>query len=90
MISFEKAADVNGSDRTDPFDYLNQGKNLAIDKSDEISGLSLKPPVSTMNPMMPSPVMPVTTHFNPMVGLPPPYDKAAHMQSMPKPVFPSL
>ncbi|XP_073955836.1 uncharacterized protein isoform X3 [Choristoneura fumiferana] len=88
VISFEKAADVNGSDRTDPFDYLNQGKNLAIDKSDEISGLSLKPPVSTMNPMMQSPVMPVTSHFNPMVGLPPPYDKAAHMQSMPKPVFP--
>ncbi|XP_047990992.1 titin-like [Leguminivora glycinivorella] len=88
VLSFEKAADVNGSDRTDPFDYLNQAKNLAIDKSDEISGLSLKPPCSTMNPMIQPPVMPVTTHFNPMVGLPPPYDKAAHMQNMPKPVFP--
>ncbi|XP_061716513.1 uncharacterized protein LOC133524482 isoform X3 [Cydia pomonella] len=88
VLSFEKAADVNGSDRTDPFDYLNQAKNLAIDKSDEISGLSLKPPCSTMNPIIQPPVMPVTTHFNPMVGLPPPYDKAAHMQSMPKPVFP--
>ncbi|XP_063364497.1 uncharacterized protein LOC134653122 [Cydia amplana] len=88
VLSFEKAADVNGSDRTDPFDYLNQAKNLAIDKSDEISGLSLKPPCSTMNPIIQPSVMPVTTHFNPMVGLPPPYDKAAHMQSMPKPVFP--
>ncbi|CAB3227279.1 unnamed protein product [Arctia plantaginis] len=88
VLSFEKSAEVNGSDRTDPFDYLNQAKNLAIDKSDEISGLALKQPGSSINPMMQTPVMPVTTHFNPMAGLPPPYDKAAHMQSMPKPVFP--
>lgn len=87
VLSFEKAAEVNGSDRTDPFDYLNQAKNLAIDKSDEISGLAIKQPGSTVNPMMQAPVMPVTSHFNPMSGLPPPYDKAAHMQSMPKPVF---
>ncbi|CAH0669327.1 unnamed protein product [Chilo suppressalis] len=88
VLSFEKAAEVNGSDRTDPFDYLNQAKNLAIDKSDEISGLAIKQPPSTMNPMMPTPVMPITSHMNPMSGLPPPYDKAAHMQSMSKPVFP--
>ncbi|KAL0838566.1 hypothetical protein ABMA28_016668 [Loxostege sticticalis] len=88
VLSFEKAAEVNGSsERTpDPFDFLNQAKNLAIDKSDEISGLAIKQPGSTMSPMM-QPVMPVTSHFNPMSGLPPPYDKAAHMQSMPKPVF---
>ncbi|XP_060803096.1 uncharacterized protein LOC106139033 isoform X1 [Amyelois transitella] len=89
VLSFEKAADVNGAERTDPFDYLNQAKNLAIDKSDEISGLAIKQPGSTMSPMMQqTPVMPVTTHFNPMAGLPPPYDKAAHLQAMPKPVFP--
>ncbi|KAM3957559.1 uncharacterized protein ACR2FA_008414 [Aphomia sociella] len=89
VLSFEKAPEVNGSDRTDPFDYLNQAKNLAIDKSDEISGLAIKQPGSTMNPMLSQPpVMPVTSHFNPMAGLPPPYDKAAHMQPMPKPVFP--
>ncbi|XP_013145580.1 PREDICTED: uncharacterized protein LOC106108840 isoform X3 [Papilio polytes] len=88
VISFEKSADVNGSERTDPFDYLNQAKNLAIDKSDEISGLAIKQPSSTMvNPILQAPVLPVTTHFNHMSGLPPPYDKAAHMQSMPKPVF---
>lgn len=87
VLSFEKSADVNGSERTDPFDYLNQAKNLAIDKSDEISGLSIKQPGSMVNPLM-QPVMPVTSHFNPMSGLPPPYDKAAHMQAMPKPVFP--
>lgn len=87
VISFEKSAEVNGADRPDPFDYLNPSKNLAIDKSDEISGLSIKQPGSSMiNPLMP--IMPVTSHFNPMGGLPPPYDKAAHMQSMPKPVFP--
>lgn len=88
VLSFENSAEINGSDKTDPFDYLNQAKNLAIDKSDEISGLALKQPGSSINPMMQTPVMPVTTHFNPMAGLPPPYDKAAHMQSMPKPVFP--
>ncbi|XP_075978149.1 uncharacterized protein LOC142977905 isoform X2 [Anticarsia gemmatalis] len=90
VLSFEKSADVNGADRTDPFDYLNQAKNLAIDKSDEISGLALKQPGSTVNPLMQNPgiTMPVTTHFNPMSGLPPPYDKAAHLQSMAKPVFP--
>ncbi|XP_028156645.1 actin cytoskeleton-regulatory complex protein PAN1-like isoform X2 [Ostrinia furnacalis] len=89
VLSFEKAAEVNGSDRTDPFDYLNQAKNLAIDKSDEISGLSIKQPgPSSMSPMMQPQVMPVTSHFNPMSGLPPPYDKAAHMQNMPKPVYP--
>lgn len=87
VLSFEKSAEVNGGDRTDPFDYLNQAKNLAIDKSDEISGLAIKQPGSSSSPML-QPVMPVTTHFNPMSGLPPPYDKAAHMQSMPKPVFP--
>ncbi|KPJ07025.1 hypothetical protein RR48_04045 [Papilio machaon] len=88
VLSFEKSADVNGSERTDPFDYLNQAKNLAIDKSDEISGLAIKQPNSTMvNPILQPPVLPVTTHFNHMSGLPPPYDKAAHMQSMPKPVF---
>lgn len=89
VISFEKA-DVNGSDRTDPFDYLNQAKNLAIDKSDEISGLALKQPGSTVTPMLhaPTQVMSVSSHFNPMSGLPPPYDKTAHMHSMPKPVFP--
>ncbi|XP_026739025.1 uncharacterized protein LOC113501910 isoform X2 [Trichoplusia ni] len=86
VLSFEKSAELNGSDRTDPYDYLNQAKSLAIDKSDEISGLALKQPGSTINPMMQTPVMPVTSHFNPMSGLPPPYDKA-HM-SMPKPVFP--
>ncbi|XP_059052210.1 titin-like [Achroia grisella] len=89
VLSFEKSADVNGSDRTDPFDYLNQAKNLAIDKSDEISGLSIKQPGPTINPLLAqAPVMPVTSHFNPMAGLPPPYDKAAHMQPMPKPIFP--
>ncbi|XP_045772625.1 uncharacterized protein LOC123872408 isoform X1 [Maniola jurtina] len=87
VLSFEKSVDVNGSERTDPFDYLNQAKNLAIDKSDEISGLSIKQPGSMVNPLI-QPVMPVTSHFNPMSGLPPPYDKAAHMQAMPKPVFP--
>ncbi|VVC90876.1 unnamed protein product [Leptidea sinapis] len=88
VLSFEKAPDVNGAERTDPFDYLNQAKNLAIDKSDEISGLALKQPGSVgVNPMM-QPIMPVTSHFNPMSGLPPPYDKAAHMQSMGKPMFP--
>ncbi|CAK1551310.1 unnamed protein product [Leptosia nina] len=87
VLSFEKAADVNGSERCDPFDYLNQAKNLAIDKSDEISGLSLKPP-GPANPMLQPPVMPVTTHFNLMSGLPPPYDKTAHMQPMSKPMFP--
>ncbi|PZC85821.1 hypothetical protein B5X24_HaOG215183 [Helicoverpa armigera] len=87
VLSFEKSAEINGADRDrDPFDYLNQAKNLAIDKSDEISGLALKQPGSTISPMMQTPIMPVTTHFNPMSGLPPPYDKA-HM-SMPKPVFP--
>ncbi|XP_031766219.2 titin-like isoform X2 [Galleria mellonella] len=89
VLSFEKSAEINGSDRTDPFDYLNQAKNLAIDKSDEISGLAIKQPGSTINPLLAqAQVMPVTSHFNPMAGLPPPYDKAAHMQSMPKPVFP--
>ncbi|XP_072948791.1 uncharacterized protein [Epargyreus clarus] len=90
VLSFEKSADVNGAEKTDPFDYLNQAKNLAIDKSDEISGLSIKQPGSTMmNPMMQPPVMPVVTGpYNPMVGLPPPYDKAAHMQPLPKPMFP--
>lgn len=89
VLSFEKSADVNGAERTDPFDYLNQAKNLAIDKSDEISGLAIKQPGSAMmNPIIQPPVLPVTSHFNPMSGLPPPYDKAAHMQSMPKPVFP--
>ncbi|KAJ0176422.1 hypothetical protein K1T71_007601 [Dendrolimus kikuchii] len=87
VLSFEKSTEVNGSDRSDPFDYLNQAKNLAIDKSDEISGLAIKPPCSSVSPMIQPPVMPVTSHFNPMSGLPPPYDKAAHMQSMPKPVF---
>ncbi|XP_013170098.1 PREDICTED: uncharacterized protein LOC106119602 [Papilio xuthus] len=88
VLSFEKSADVNGSERTDPYDYLNQAKNLAIDKSDEISGLAIKQPSSAMvNPILQPPVLPVTTHFNHMSGLPPPYDKAAHMQSMPKPVF---
>lgn len=89
VLSFEKSADINGSDRTDPFDYLNQAKNLAIDKSDEISGLAIKQTGSSMNPMIQQlhNSHPVTTHFNPMSGLPPPYDKAAHMQSMPKPVF---
>ncbi|XP_041978857.1 uncharacterized protein LOC121732897 [Aricia agestis] len=89
VISFEKSADVNGAERTDPFDYLNQAKNLAIDKSDEISGLVIKPPGPVMNPMMQPQVMPVTSHFNPLSGLPPPYDKA-HMQGMPKPVFPQM
>ncbi|CAG9561664.1 unnamed protein product [Danaus chrysippus] len=85
VLAFEKSADVNGSDRTDPFDYL-QAKNLAIDKSDDISGLAIKQPGSAIvNPIMQAPIMPVTSHFNPMSGLPPPYDKAAHMQSMPKP-----
>ncbi|XP_053609709.1 titin-like isoform X2 [Plodia interpunctella] len=88
VLSFEKSAEINGAERTDPFDYLNQAKNLAIDKSDEISGLSLKQPGSTMSPMMQGPVMPVNSPFNPMAGLPPPYDKAAHMQPMPKPVYP--
>ncbi|CAG4959148.1 unnamed protein product [Parnassius apollo] len=89
VLSFEKSADVNGAERTDPFEYLNQAKNLAIDKSDEISGLAIKQPSSAMvNPILQPPVMPVTTHFNHMSGLPPPYDKATHMQSMPKPVFP--
>lgn len=88
VLSFEKSSEMNGADRNDPFDYLNQAKNLAIDKSDEISGLSLKQPGSTVSPMIQTPVMPVTTHFNHLSGLPPPYDKAAHMQSMPKPVFP--
>ncbi|CAH2263202.1 jg24017 [Pararge aegeria aegeria] len=87
VLSFEKNAEVNGSERNDPFDYLNQAKNLAIDKSDEISGLSIKQPGSMINPLI-QPIMPVTSHFNPMSGLPPPYDKAAHMQAMPKPVFP--
>ncbi|CAF4933606.1 unnamed protein product [Pieris macdunnoughi] len=86
VLSFEKSPDVNGAERCDPFDYLNQAKNLAIDKSDEISGLSLKPPGSA-NPMIQPPVMPVTTHFNLMSGLPPPYDKTAHMP-MSKPMFP--
>ncbi|XP_049873658.1 titin-like isoform X2 [Pectinophora gossypiella] len=86
VLSFEKSAEINGSDRTDPFDYLNQAKNLAIDKSDEISGLAIKQPGSSVNPMIQAPVMPVSSHFNPLSGLPPPYDKAAHMQ-MPKPVF---
>ncbi|KAJ8731142.1 hypothetical protein PYW07_004306 [Mythimna separata] len=87
VLSFEKSAEINGADRDrDPFDYLNQAKNLAIDKSDEISGLALKQPGSTISPMMQTPIMPVSSHFNPMAGLPPPYDKA-HM-SMPKPVFP--
>lgn len=86
VLSFEKSAEMNGSERADPFDFLNQAKNLAIDKSDEISGLVLKQPGSTMSPIV-QPVMPVTTHFNPMAVLPPPYDKAAHMQNMPKPVF---
>lgn len=89
MLSFKKSSEVNGSDRIDSFDYLNQSKNLAIDKSDEISGLAIKPPCSTVSPMIQPPVMPVTSHFNPinpMSGLPPPYDKA-HMQNMPKPVF---
>lgn len=85
VLSFEKSPEVNGQD---PFDYLNQAKNLSIDKSDEISGLALKQPGSSMpGPMMQAPVMPVTSHYNPMVGLPPPYDKA-HLQNMPKPVFP--
>ncbi|XP_037294597.1 uncharacterized protein LOC115445247 isoform X2 [Manduca sexta] len=88
VLSFEKSAEVNGSDRTDPFDFLNQPKNLAIDKSDEISGLSLKQPGSTITPIIQPPVLPVTSHFNPLAGLPPPYDKASHMQNMPKPVFP--
>ncbi|XP_037868233.1 uncharacterized protein LOC101742722 isoform X2 [Bombyx mori] len=88
VLSFEKAPEVNGSDRPDPFDYLNHPKNLAIDKSDEISGLAIKPP-GGVNPMMQGPVMPVTSHFNPLTGLPPPYDKA-HLQSMPKPVFPQM
>ncbi|XP_068633335.1 uncharacterized protein [Battus philenor] len=89
VISFEKSADVNGGERTDSYEYLNQPKNLAIDKSDEISGLAIKQPSSPMvNPILQPPVMPVTTHFNHMSGLPPPYDKATHMQSMPKPVFP--
>ncbi|XP_032517751.2 uncharacterized protein LOC116770398 isoform X1 [Danaus plexippus] len=86
VLAFEKSADVNGSERTDPFDYLNQAKNLAIDKSDDISGLAIKQPGSAIvNPIMQAPIMPVTSHFNPMSGLPPPYDKAAHLQSMPKP-----
>ncbi|GBP21065.1 hypothetical protein EVAR_11096_1 [Eumeta japonica] len=63
-------------------------KNLAIDKSDEISGLALKPPISSINSMMQPQVMPVTTHFSPMAGLPPPYDKAAQMHSLSKTVFP--
>ncbi|CAH2048830.1 unnamed protein product, partial [Iphiclides podalirius] len=89
VLSFEKSADVNGAERADPFEYLNQAKNLAIDKSDEISGLAIKPPTPAMvNPILQPPVMPVTTHFNHMSGLPPPYDKAAHMQSMQKQVFP--
>lgn len=87
VLSFEKSADVNVNvNGQDPFDYLNQAKNLAIDKSDEISGLALKPPSSSMSPMMQAPMMPVNSPFNPMGGLPPPYDKA-HLQSMPKPVF---
>lgn len=87
VLSFEKSAEINGAERDrDPFDYLNQAKNLAIDKSDEISGLALKQPGTSMSPMMQTPIMPVTSHFNPMAGLPPPYDKA-HM-SMPKPIFP--
>lgn len=87
VLSFEKAPDINGSERTDPYDFLNQAKNLAIDKSDEISGLSIKQPGSSVSPMMQQPVMPVTSPYNPM-SLPPPYDKAAHMhQTMPKPVF---
>lgn len=88
VLNYEKSQEVNGGDRDrDPFDFLNnQAKNLAIDKSDEISGLSLKQPGASMAPMLPTPIMPSTSHFNPMAGLPPPYDKA-HM-SMPKPVFP--
>ncbi|CAH0692036.1 unnamed protein product [Spodoptera exigua] len=88
VLNYEKSQEVNGGDRDrDPFEYLNnQAKNLAIDKSDEISGLSLKQPGTSMAPMLPTPIMPSTSHFNPMAGLPPPYDKA-HM-SMPKPVFP--
>ncbi|KAF9795842.1 hypothetical protein SFRURICE_003304 [Spodoptera frugiperda] len=88
VLNYEKSQEVNGGDRDrDPFDFLNnQAKNLAIDKSDEISGLSLKQPGASMAPMLPTPIMPSTSHFNPMAVLPPPYDKA-HM-SMPKPVFP--
>lgn len=96
VLAFEKSTEVqNGPSCKDPFDYLNQAKNLAIDKSDEISGLVLKqptPPATVNNtpPIIQPPVMaaPITTHYNPMSGLPPPYDKAAHMQSMSKPVFP--
>lgn len=83
VLSYEKSPEVNGQD---PFDYINQAKNLAIDKSDEISGLAIKQPGSSVNPMMQPPVMPMSP-YNPMSGLPPPYDKA-HLQNMPKPVFP--
>ncbi|CAG9103139.1 unnamed protein product [Plutella xylostella] len=86
VISFEKSSEVNNGNCKDPFDYLNASKNLAIDKSDEISGLALKPPATSINqPIIQPPIMPPTSHFN-MSGLPPPYDKAAHM-NMPK-VFP--
>ncbi|KOB73443.1 putative tigger transposable element derived 6-like protein, partial [Operophtera brumata] len=83
VLSFEKSPEVNGQD---PFDYMNQAKNLAIDKSDDISGLAIKQPGPTVNPMMQPPMMPMSP-YNPMSGLPPPYDKA-HLQNMPKPVFP--
>lgn len=87
VLSFEKSVEINGTDRPESFDFLNQPKSLAIDKSDEISGLAIKQPGSSISPMIQTPMLPVTTHFNPMTGLPPPYDKTAHMHNVPKNVF---
>lgn len=87
VLAFEKSVEQNGTDRSDSYDILNQPKNYAIDKSDEISGVAIKQPCSMTNPPMQAPVMPVSSHFSPMSVLPPPYDKTAHMH-VPKNMFP--
>lgn len=89
VLSFEKSAEINGTDKSEPLD-INQLKHFAIDKSDEISGVAMKAPCKTNTPpMQPVPIMPISTHYNPMSVLPPPYDKGGHMHNIPKNMFPS-
>lgn len=94
VLAFEKSVEVNGTERPENYDFLNQPKNYAIDKSDEISGVAIKPPPMNTPPLQPpmqAPVLPVSSHYSPIGVLPPPYDKAAHlhnMQNIQKNMFP--